>query len=83
MNLEIDKWGTKQWYNKKGQLHRTDGPAVVYADGTKQWWQNDERHRTDGPAVVYADGTEIWFINGEPIKPIPKHILLWRKKLNA
>jgi len=29
--------GSKAWYlNEK--LDRRDGPAVEYADGTKQWW---------------------------------------------
>ena len=21
-----------------GKLHREDGPAVIYANGTKEWW---------------------------------------------
>ena len=34
--LVIDSYGTKRWY-QNGQLHREDGPAVEYADGTKSW----------------------------------------------
>jgi hypothetical protein len=30
--------GNKVWRNEVGQLHREDGPAVEYANGTKEWW---------------------------------------------
>ena len=32
-----------EWRNAQGQLHRLDGPAVEWADGTKFWWQNGVR----------------------------------------
>ena len=53
------------YYNTNGDLHREDGPAVVFANGYKAWWLNGERHREDGPATIYADGTQEWGINGE------------------
>jgi hypothetical protein len=33
----------KQWVNKNGELHRTDGPAIEWADGTKYWYVNGNR----------------------------------------
>jgi hypothetical protein len=63
-NPVIDEHGNKRWYHK-GELHRTDGPAVEYADGNKHWYLNGERHRTDGPAVEYDDGTKAWYLNGK------------------
>jgi hypothetical protein len=54
--------------NEKGELHRTDGPAVVRADGYQAWWIDGKRHRTDGPAVVCADGYQAWWIDGKFIK---------------
>ena len=42
-----------------------DTRLVVTADGTKQWWRNDERHREDGPAIEHADGRKYWYRNGE------------------
>jgi len=36
----ISSTGTKMWYNRDGQLHRTTGPAVIYYDGQKEWWVN-------------------------------------------
>jgi len=74
----------KVWRNKKGRFHRIGGPAIIWKDGHKQWRRNGVLHRLDGPADVWEDGiTELWYINGKEVKPIPKHILLWRKKLNA
>jgi hypothetical protein len=29
------------WYNKEGEVHREDGPAVIDNDGTITWWLND------------------------------------------
>lgn len=38
MTVEPD--GTKLWYNKDRQLHRIDGPAVIWPDGYVTWWLN-------------------------------------------
>lgn len=59
-----DKDGTKQWFDKQGQRHRLNGPAIERLDGFKSWHQHGVRHRDDGPAIVYEDGTESWYING-------------------
>ena len=39
--LTIDIHGDKYWRNKKGKLHRIDGPAVEYVDGYKEWHIRD------------------------------------------
>ena len=38
--FEIDKYGTKRWYNEDGLYHRLDGPAVEHYDGWYEWWAN-------------------------------------------
>lgn len=43
----------------------SDAPAVEYADGSKEWYQNGKLHREDGPAVEYANGGKEWYRNGE------------------
>jgi hypothetical protein len=35
----------------------------VWADGTKEWWLNDDLHREDGPALEYANGDKYWYLN--------------------
>jgi len=67
-NPEIGPGGIIRWKNSKGQLHREDGPAVEYVDGSKFWYQNDKLHREDGPAVVNVNGIKRWYINGKYIK---------------
>ena len=67
LTYEVDRLGNKRYLNAKGQRHRTDAPAIEYADGSKYWYLNDELHRTDGPAVEYADGSKYWYLNGEPL----------------
>ena len=57
--------GIKIWSNEEGQMHRDDGPAMIWPDGTKLWYQNDKRHRTDGPAVIFPTGTKQWYLNGK------------------
>ena len=43
--LETNSYGTKAWY-QNDQLHRTDGPAIEDANGTK-WWYIDGINYTE------------------------------------
>ena len=54
----------KEYRNDKGQYHRTDGPAVIYPNGSKEWWIDNKLHRIDGPAVIYPNGDMVWYKNG-------------------
>ena len=62
--VEVAKDGTRIYYNNAGELHRDEGPAVEWDDGTKIWYQNGQLHRIDGPAIDYASGPKAWYING-------------------
>ena len=65
-NPEIDKYsGNKCWYNDHYELHREDGPAIEYPDGTKFWYINGLIHREDGPACEHADGHKSWYQHGK------------------
>ena len=57
--------GAQVWRNIAGKLHRDgDKPAVVYSNGTQEWWVNGQRHRDNGlPAIVRADGHQEWWVN--------------------
>ena len=63
-DVKVDDEGNVSYYNKKGELHRLDGPAVEKTDGTKEWWVNGKKHRLDGPAVETTDGDKEWWVNG-------------------
>ena len=60
--VTVDGDKNRFWYNEKNYLHRLDGPAVEYANGTKEWWVEGKRHRLDGPAVEYANGSKEWYV---------------------
>jgi len=59
-----DEEGTRRWF-QNGQHHRTDGPAIEWANGTRHWLQNNQYHRTDGPAVEWANGNRYWYQNNQ------------------
>ena len=64
--VEVDDDGT-YWFAGTGaerKLHRADGPAIEYNDGSRDWYQNGQRHRAGGPAVEYSDGYRAWYQNG-------------------
>lgn len=71
--VEIDEFGTKRYFNEKGQLHRENGPAVEWVIGTKEWWTigskewwvNGQLHREGAPAIVYGNGDKEWWVNGQ------------------
>ena len=56
--------GNKEWF-KKGKLHRKDGPAVEWSDGSYFWFLDGKGHRLDGPAHKVVNGEIRYFIDGE------------------
>lgn len=49
-------------------LHRTNGPALIYSNGEKEYRENDKLHRINSPAVIYPDGMEEYWEYGVRIK---------------
>ena len=60
---ETDREGTVRWF-WRGLLHRDDGPAIEYVDGSKWWCRNGKLHREDGPAVERVNGDKRWYRDG-------------------
>jgi hypothetical protein len=67
--IEITSTGSKFYYKDKAMtiLHREDGPAVEWNDGSKYWRINGKTHREDGPAIEWSDGSKSWYLNGEKL----------------
>jgi len=63
--LITDEIGNRKWYSN-GQLHRTDGPACEYVNGSCAWYNNGQLHRTTGPAVEFVNGRCEWYVNNWP-----------------
>ena len=51
-------------YRVDGKLHRHDGPAIEWTDGTKEWYLYGYRHRDGAPAVIHPEGVTLWYFNG-------------------
>jgi len=62
--IENPRFDILKEYRLDGVLHRDDGPAKIYANGSQIWFRNNKRHRDDGPAVICVDGCRHWYKNG-------------------
>lgn len=49
----------EMWTNRENKLHRSDGPAVAFHHGRREWRVQGKLHRVEGPAVE-GDGDEYW-----------------------
>ena len=44
--------------------HRTDGPAIIWDDGTTAWFFNGFLHNLSGPAVIdVSEKFKVWVVN--------------------
>ena len=75
--LHIDEFGTKRWY-KAGELHRDDGPAIIYANGDPYWYEEGKWHREDGPTVIYPNGDHYWYQDDQPYEPSAHELMTWK-----
>jgi hypothetical protein len=46
-SLIIDKNGNQIWYNKRGQYHRENGPAIIYTHGRYYWYVNGNMYHNN------------------------------------
>lgn len=65
----------------EGTPHNELGPAIVYLDGSREYYWHGERHRIDGPAVIKSDGTTRYYLFDQAITQmeheyITKHCIL-------
>ena len=67
LTMEVNDNGATIYRNQHGHCHRIHGPAVIWADGDCEWYQNDLLHRTDGPALTWPDGDKYWYLNGRKL----------------
>ena len=51
-------------YDDSKDLHRIDGPAIEYINGTKSWYMDGKLHRVGGPAIERSTGTKSWYMDG-------------------
>ena len=64
--LEYKDGCFKVWYIN-GNTHRDGGPAKIWSNGDKEWFQHGKVHREDGPALEYPGRFNQWWIKGKHI----------------
>lgn len=58
--------GTSIKYKNEIVHSDNDEPAIIYPNGTRQWFCNGFEHRLYGPSTVFPGGSERWCCNGVP-----------------
>ena len=66
-----------------GELHKNDGPAVEWPDGSSAWYVGGKLHRIDGPAYETDSGYKSWYINGKLITELEHKLLCDIMKLKG
>ena len=64
LRREVDNNHNISYFNSDNQLHRVNGPALIYTNGAKYWYQYNLLHRLDGPAVEFNSGLSSYHIAG-------------------
>jgi hypothetical protein len=54
----------EQHRDKDNNLHREDGPASIYENGSMHWRRHGKLHRVDGPAII-NENMQQWWYNGK------------------
>ena len=65
---DLDKYKNKNgkivYYKKDTHIvHNPYGPAIIYSDGVKFYYIENNLHRLDGPAIIWPNDEEQYWIN--------------------
>jgi hypothetical protein len=58
-------WKRWEWRDGHRLFHRVAGPAVIWPDGSHEWYLHGQFHRVAGPAEIWTDGTQVWRLHGQ------------------
>ncbi len=61
----VDQYGTIIYRNSFGKMHRDNGPAEIYSDGSCYWYYNGFVHRKNGPAQITLKGSQYYIQMGK------------------
>ena len=56
-----------QYRDEYGIVHRENGPAYEFINGTKKWLIHGMFHRLEGAAIIWNNGVKDWYITGSLI----------------
>lgn len=81
----IDIAGRKTYYTNHYRRHREDGPAVIWPNGTLEFWLNDKPYSLNGnPTDTWVDGSKLYYGSnqmsdreGQPAYMSPNGLSIW------
>ncbi len=59
----VTDMGTIRWISLDGELHRENGPAIVWMSRHNEWYLYGKRHRENGPAFI-GSSHKAWYKHG-------------------
>jgi len=62
-HFEINEYGAKIWYDENHNIHRdNDKPAIIYSNGTMDWYQHGKQYRPPGnkPSTITNTGMRVY-----------------------
>lgn len=62
--VHIDKRNVR-YYVEDHEIHREDGPAIIWPNDRVEWYHKGIRHREDGPAITARNTYKEWWVNGD------------------
>jgi hypothetical protein len=70
LSIEIKVKDTSITYYKHNNIHRTGGPAIVFKNGDRYWYQYIlGLHRNNAPAMILKNGDRHWYQYGFKVEP--------------
>ena len=63
MIYQVEVTKNKTIWRWEGLIHRENGPAVIYANGDKEYRKNGKLHKENGPAIIYHNGRVDYYEN--------------------
>jgi hypothetical protein len=63
--IRLDYSSTKYYLDDScKKLHRNHGPAVIYNNGSVEYWRQGQLHNISGPAIETSRGKKVYYLYG-------------------
>jgi len=77
--IRLDYSSTKYYLDDScKKLHRNYGPAVIYNNGSVEYWRQGQLHNISGPAIETSRGKKVYYLYGRRLTH--KHWFLFKQR---
>ena len=63
LEFTYEEWDKFDFDVRYVTIHREYGPAIIWNNGTQEYWINRRLHREDGPAIIWDNGKVFYYLN--------------------